>query len=539
MFNFSNQQLSKLYPAGQSTDYTALPYQLANIESYQSYQIQQTKDTFINLTNKIYKYMGNFGTKKSLYFDNNITYYQHEVNGSQILKSMTVYQGYLLLMTAKSIEISKIPIKKFGQKSLNREILYMFDNSLNGLPMAYEPFNEMLYTGMNGAYEEFMSFVLICLFIIVGLILILMLITIVFILRIKRMFWDIYQSFINITEGEYDERFKQLTIMNDMLHDFKMHSYFHDFMGFREIERPSTDAKKKAKSYQGRFYCFGLVLSIASIVMFYLVQVSFSSIMMLIFQENVGQALWITDKQWKSKQLISNQMIFYNGLKQKILFDKPTKGLNKSIDVFLTEWNTKMKENSAIIFHLFEESKGTKYEELEKFLKKASNSSLCSFVGKLEKQKELCDLLDNQIPLRGIVQVFFRIVQYLEEIYTRVINSSFDRDKIMNDPEFVGLEYTFENVYFPAFLYLENQIQTKFEKFVSIRVNEAVNLIITMMISFIMVSFFFTLFSFKNIILQVSRVSFSFQLLSTNTIIGNPGIKYRFLKVYRLNQKHF
>lgn len=49
------------------------------------------------------------------------------------------------------------------------------------------------------------------------------------------------------------------------------------------------------------------------------------------------------------------------------------------------------------------------------------------------------------------------------------------------------------------------------------------------------VSFFFTLFSFMNMNLQINRVVFSYQLLSINTVINNTAIKYRFLKVYRLN----
>ena len=537
-FDFKPAQLSA-YPTVNRTDYSKLSYKLDDIESYQKYQLNKSKEEFLSLMDKIYTFMGEFGAQKSIYFDYNITYYQHEVNGTQVLKKMSIYQGYLLMLTSKSIEMMYIPISEFGQDSLTREILYFFDNSLNGLPMAYEPFNEKLYSNMNGAYEEFMSFVLNCLIIIVALIVVLMFISISFILRIKRMFWDIYQCYTNITEGEYDERFKQLTTMTEMIYKFKMYSYFHDFMGFREDERPTKDAKKKGKKYQGTYYCFRLLFSIGFIALFYLIQMSFSSIMMLIFQDNVSQALWITDKQWKSKILTTNQLIFYNALKQKILFDKETKGFNKSIDAFLPEWNKQIKNSSDTIFQLFEETEGSTYASLEVFLKEAANKSLCSFVDVLKTKKELCDLLDNQISTRGIVQVFFRITQYLEEIFTQVEKGKLDRSSILNDPEYIELEYTFENVYYPSFVFLEHEVHRKFEEFVYIKVNEAVDLIITMMICFIVVSFFFTIFSFDNIIAQIDRVSFSFQLLSINTIIGNIGIKYRFLKVYRLNQKHF
>lgn len=109
-------------------------------------------------------------------------------------------------------------------------------------------------------------------------------------------------------------------------------------------------------------------------------------------------------------------------------------------------------------------------------------------------------MLDNKLPARGIVQVYFRITQYFEEVWSQMQNPGFNPLNLLKDSEFIELEYTFENVYIPAMIYIEHEIHEKLEDFVEFKVGEAVSLIVQMMIFFIVVSFFFTLFSFRNII---------------------------------------
>lgn len=79
-------------------------------------------------------------------------------------------------------------------------------------------------------------------------------------------------------------------------------------------------------------------------------------------------------------------------------------------------------------------------------------------------------------------------------------NSSFDPMTLLSDPEFIEMDYTLENVYLPAMIDIHNKIHQQLEDFVEFKVGEAVSLIVQLMVVFISVSFFFTLFSFNNII---------------------------------------
>lgn len=100
------------------------------------------------------------------------------------------------------------------------------------------------------------------------------------------------------------------------------------------------------------------------------------------------------------------------------------------------------------------------------------------------------------------------------------------------------IDYAIENIYNPAQIFFEHEVHELLEEYLAFKSADTINQVITLMIIFIGISSIFTFFSFLNIPEQVSRVVFSFQLLSINTIINNTGIKFKFLKTYNLNQKY-
>lgn len=536
-YNFSDNPLLSDMEA--VSDYKELGFDLADFESYSKYQIEASRDNMIRLLNKIYKYMGEFGDNNKKFFEKKISYFQHEINGTAVKKSMGIYQGYLLLTTTKVIEIANLDIKTLQPESLNRDVLYFLDNSMNGIPEAFEAFNDFLYQLMTTNYYNFMAFVYLCLFIIIGLTVILMISSICSILKIKNMFWEIYQSYLGITKSEFDERTRQLNMMSKMMSEFKESNYFKDLMSFNDFSLPKKTSSKKGKKYTDSIHCFNLLYSVGFIGLFYIIQICFSSGMMLIFKGSVDKGVWICVKQNDLKQVLMDEFFFYNTIKQSLVLGKDKKVFGNSLDEYIPKLKELTRKDTDTIMKLFEDRDTNAYEPLKDYFNSHSNSSLCDYSKKIKSRKELCYLLDNKLPLRGIVQVYFRISQYIEEVYSQMKTETFDATDLLNDSEYIELEYSFENVYYWTFVFLEHEAHEFFEDFVFIAIDEDVALIINLMIIFIAVSFFFTIFSFKNIINQVSRITFTFQLLSINTVINNTGIKYRFLKVYRLNQKHF
>lgn len=221
------------------------------------------------------------------------------------------------------------------------------------------------------------------------------------------------------------------------------------------------------------------------------------------------------------------------------MLGRETKAMNGSLVEFLDKHSAKVKQESNRVFELSEAGdKYTAFDDLQEYAVLYSNTSLCNFTKSLEGKKELCALLDNRIPERGFVQVYFRVMQYFEEIWSQIKDPEFDPKLLLKDEEFLELDYTIENIYNHALIFFEHQTHEYLEEYLGSKASETINLIISLMIAFISISSVFTFFSFLNIPRQVSRVVFSFQLLAINTIINNTGIKYRFLKVFNLNQKH-
>lgn len=161
---------------------------------------------------------------------------------------MGIYQGYLLLTTTNAIEITNLDIKDLKPEGLNRDLLYFLDNSMNGIPIAFEKFNDFLLSLMIDNYNEFMSFVYLCLFIIIGLTIVLLFASTCSILNVKKMFSEIFQCFLGISKSEYDERSSQLNVMNKMLDEFKSSNFFKDFMSFNDFTLPKKTSSKKGRN---------------------------------------------------------------------------------------------------------------------------------------------------------------------------------------------------------------------------------------------------------------------------------------------------
>ena len=123
-----------------------------------------------------------------------------------------------------------------------------------------------------------------------------------------------------------------------MLGKFKASFYYQDFMGFNTLDKVKTNTNKTSKKYVNHLYCFRLLFSVGFIVLFYMIQITFSSGMMLIFRNNINKALWITYKQRLSNTIINNQLFYKNALWQKIVLGDNTQVMGKPVNEFLEEW---------------------------------------------------------------------------------------------------------------------------------------------------------------------------------------------------------
>lgn len=91
------------------------------------------------------------------------------------------------------------------------------------------------------------------------------------------MFWDIYYSFTNVNEGEFEARFKELGTMDELIHKFKTSGYFYDFMGEQDLTRMKPDTKKKIKNTKIRCTVLDCFIPLDSSLLFMLFKFPFQA----------------------------------------------------------------------------------------------------------------------------------------------------------------------------------------------------------------------------------------------------------------------
>lgn len=527
------------FEEGTTTDYINAGYDLSNIESYFEHSYNETRDKLIEIMQEIYKFIGEFGEKNSILFSNKVNYYLRKVEGEKKEITNSFYQGYLLFGTAKILQIEKLPLVSYIKTTERSDLLFIIDNFMNGLMIGERNFINFAFNDIETLYSGVINIIVQNLIVVLCLIGILLLTTIVLVIKIKNSFKETYHSFSNITEGEYDERVKILTDVEDIIAQFKISGYYADFMGYNERGMLKKSLKKKGGKFQNNFYCFKVLAAMSFLVLFYFLQAIFSSSMMLIWKSEVDTALWITNKQKLTRKVIEEQTVFFNSLKQLMILGESYEVNNTKVKEFLPKLKEQMEASSGTIFEIFEESDGYLRGNVSTFLKEKSNASLCESVHELEERQELCSLLDNKIPSKGYVQSYFRVTQYLKKLHSMIEKGESLNKDILNHKEFIDLEYTWENVYLDSFLELEHELHHFFEEFILENLKETVEVLVMIMIIFVIVRFLFSLISIIVIFKRIREVAFSYQLLSIDTVIDNTGVRLKFLKLFRLDQKYF
>lgn len=213
---------------------------------------------------------------------------------------------------------------------------------------------------MRDSYKSYINFVIQFLVSIIGFKFFFMIISIAIILQMRGLFKTIYSSFLNITEGEFEERTSQLTHLSDALNHFKQQCYYRDFLGTVPTIRAKTNTNKPNKKYVNQFYCFRLFASILFLVLFYLIQICISGIVVLFFNSTIDQALWVIEKQHLTNDLVLNQLFLRNGVMQRLVMGKESQGMNKTIDTYLGELSTQVRKDAGKMYEVFEKKSGSK-----------------------------------------------------------------------------------------------------------------------------------------------------------------------------------
>ncbi len=118
---------------------------------------------------------------------------------------MNIYQ-YLLTLITKIEELAIHDISQINGSSENSDVLFFTENALNSILITMGKFTEIILNHNSTAYDLFKNSTLNSLLLVIGLMLSIMIGSWVLILLLRKMFKEVYESFLSLNEGDFEER---------------------------------------------------------------------------------------------------------------------------------------------------------------------------------------------------------------------------------------------------------------------------------------------------------------------------------------------
>ena len=505
--------------------------------------------------------------EKDFMFTEQLELQEHKRDTKPYTQVLNYYQATFHLYSHRLSLLSKIPLTAFKKDTKNKDLLFLTSNTLNVYMPEMENAMQVDYKQLENKYREFRgNMIYVGMSILLGLMLLLMALSILVICIQRSLIRYILIGFMSVTTSEFDDRENELITLNSVFSGFLENGCCDDFMGFYDLKEVSArsygqqrnrkENQKAHKRFSDNWYCFNLLFIALVIIVFYFLQIGYSVSTLNSLHGYTDQIIWGIKKEETCKNLLQNQLIFYTTLMQRLIYsNQAVVNGGEKIDDFLTNFDKKIRDESELIFDLSRSNDGNQAYKLTKdFLEKVANSSLCSAlpgmvpgasigldggsIGALDTS--LCKGLDNGIAQKGLVQTYFRVTQYLQQVSREVVgNAELRAETILRDPEFVEFQFAFENVYYPAFLSLLETVYKQIKEMMDVEDEGSIpgrdflwlrNLILVLSCAIVV-------FTFARIDEYMRRACFSFQLICIYTVLRNISVKLRFLKVYNMNQK--
>jgi len=533
-YNFTKESAS--YP--NTTNYADFGYDLKNLSTFTHARINEgyllmdkTMEDYDNILKSIQ-------WSKEIIFNYTVTLRRPEVQGTSDIVNMTIYNGYMLYGSTTLYETTKCPAIIMSKSTTSLKLRYFLENALDEVPLAVEGYSDTILDFVNLTYSSFIKMVLISLLSMGIITILLTLISLKCLWNIRRNFATVYGSYEHLNQSELDERTSQLSKVSYLMYRFKSSTFSESYLGVRLIERnPSMNVsreKRKNIKFTQSLYMYELVSSMIFILIFYIIQISLLGFLVLVFQIKVNGAAWIVQKQRSFNKVSRGQMIGYNMILQLMALGEGSRALEMPILPAFKQHQLTLRSLANTFQSIFEDSSSNRYEYLNQELEDHKEQNICQHLG---KYYEMCDLLDSSIPSKGMVQGFYRVYNYLDEVFSIVNTGSYKVSNFVADPKFIEWVYTFNMLYLQSFEVNNLFFKDAATKFVNEEVIQSISQVMIIIILFMVLSFSFIYFSFWNMLKQDRKVAFSFQLISISSVIQNTQIKYTFKTLLRLKKK--
>jgi len=526
------------------TDYSSLGYRLDDLPDFMSHRMRELNGSVFDILQLMYSSYGVLRENRKQLTSFNVVVRRTKPDKSIGTEKYSLHESYVLLQSWCVFEIANKKTEDLDPSKIDRPLNKFHMNIINELLIIPEIYKSTVFNDMRDNYQSVVSYMLFCLVFLSLMLIVFMVLSFIFIRRLHRSFKEIYISFLSLHEHEFQERLEQLTQLKEVLMMFKDSNYFDDMMGSRAMDnggRIAKQSKKTTLAFSKGIFCFNLAPSIIFIGVYYIIQIAFCSVIILILQTSATKAITVSEKQQSLNQIIIRHSSYYDALMNYFEFGDDALYFNESMKVALPKILDEIGgEDSNINTITASNNILTGVSEIESYIKEISENSLCEYTASLKARNELCEVLDSRIPMKGIVQAYYRNQKFFLETFTKIIDSGYSTniDSIITDRNFIEWEYAFDIIYIPAFIDIQRKVYTMLISFldgmeqIDTRLNYA-------LLVFCLSSIIMAYYSFKRLRSEAKKVSYSYQMLSINSVIENMAIKVIFLRVFKINVRQF
>jgi hypothetical protein len=492
---------------------------------------------------------------------------------------MSEYAAFMLLVRTGSYNVTNS-----GDLSLIKsttdwvELNYLFRNTLNRFLITLDGLDTSIKSMIEDSLNSLKLKVFIILYINITLVAVSLIFSIYFLIKILRKFRSIFQCIEDIRQPQMEERMAHLVyVMTLMERPYLRPSMIslarkprdEDVEQNKERYKASSEVKARLKSAANaksgsnhptakqnhmqmkkrstmqltsrKLYFFTLLTSIIVLGLFYCGQFVFSGIIVTSFVGKITKIHSINDQEFKIQELNKLLQEYRNALLQYSVLGRDVETEKNYLERFNALETADKSDLTTRITHLEVptalSNKG-RDAEIKRVFEAVMYSNLCDTLDNLKQYRFLCDIVDVQIPQKGLLQAYFRVKSFFG-LMMSYINSPTDSQSFLKSPEYLNFEFAYQNIYSPAGLFIMNYFAENVEAYFLEEVLNVQTMIAISVAVLILFSSTFTILTFKDIFKVKRELSFVFQVCPLEGMVDNQRIRVLFLRLFKLDNQYF
>lgn len=305
-------------------------------------------------------------------------------------------------------------------------------------------------------------------------------------------------------------------------------------------QKPSGQRKLKASSRKSQYF-FTLLISMIILALFYIGQFVFSGVIVSTLVSKADKLELLYERETRILEL-TGLLLQYRCAALHTTIAGPTSQIR---DLYFAQYNSSENKDKSRIAELVQLiSRPTPYSssDFDVFIQNSTSSvmssNICQSVDSLTQSTSLCDLLDVQIPQKGMVQAFYHM-QKMIRVWMDLLNSGGDVMALVNSPEYISHELAVAEVYHPASFFLSRRFFDYIEHTLSVDIGNVETLITISMTFVTVLSLLFTLLTFRDIFKVKEELTYTFQTVSIDGVVENQRVRVAFLRLFALDSQYF